>query len=1030
MQPDDLCNQSFPSLNHNVFMSNELSVLASHLSECIYSNQEPFSKRCYLIIPSNDVKEFLMQYLLKRHGSIFGIRFLSLAQSAELFTKLSLRETLFPPSHLNLMFYLESRIRFHYQNPSRESESLVDYIGNDPGRIIQMATELSHVFLHYAQYGHDALEIWEKEEKWQQLLWHEMKEVFDIPSQKSDNWKSPKMDINVHLFHITHLPKSLQKLYNHLAKSWEITHYFFSPTPYFWGDLLHEKKVAYVDKILRDKAHSLAERKGFTELSTDTNSLLSNLSTHGIPGFLYLHEFFPIEHYIEPKESTMLECLHSSLFHMQSEINKTPPDNTIEVHSAPTIMREVEVLLVNLLRHTKEFNLMPEEILILAPDINLYLPSIDYVFGGKNSPFGYIISDIQKSNESPYLRTMQMFFQFLSGRFQSEEIIELFMSKAFAQKHHIETSDIALLEYFIERWGVRFAFNEEMKEEILKSKGSSNSTFTHAYNCMLEEVATTESTLSLTEADRLGELFFLIEDLYFDARSLKHITLTLHDWLLLAEELMTKHFIATDDTKFLLKELGRLNKIASLLTDKFSYESFSRVWFEIFNQSGDTKILGGKPQIRFASMTAASCTTAKSIFLLGMDETAFPRQNTYRSLNQLLLNRKADHQPTIGEKDRYLFLQTIMLAKKSLVLSFISRSQADGKEQNGSLLIQELMHFIPSIKIQNHPPLPFSKTYFDHDNVNTPYYYLAKEYYKNKEPINTQWEILSNNRDEPIIINIKELQKLASHPVQFFCNESLGIYFDKIDNKLEQENGEIFLSYLSRARFKRDSLQKEIDDLLIKARKQGSLPSALFEKSASEEIREEFQAMQKTLKELDITKEEIYSLRFDLSCNKSIKHNDHLFVEPAIKFELDGFFVIIHGTLSNITPKGILSHGKDSFSEIWKELPSLLLLSHSRKDIPSAVNFLKTQNRKDIVFENAESSLKRYIEYFKLAKTDISPLMPTWVEETRKKGKEVLKKLLEEKKSQLPDPYLDFASLKDGEKWNIIIEELCKNIHV
>ena len=86
--------------------------------------------------------------------------------------------------------------------------------------------------------------------------------------------------------------------------------------------------------------------------------------------------------------------------------------------------------------------------------------------------------------------------------------------------------------------------------------------------------------------------------------------------------------------------------------------------------------------------------SAQVIAMIGMDESNFPRRDANLSLNMLKDHSQTEYSPSQTDFDRYLFLEGILSARRSLIFTYCAYSKEDGKEQPPSLLVTELMSYV------------------------------------------------------------------------------------------------------------------------------------------------------------------------------------------------------------------------------------------------------------------------------------------------------------------------------------------------
>ena len=87
---------------------------------------------------------------------------------------------------------------------------------------------------------------------------------------------------------------------------------------------------------------------------------------------------------------------------------------------------------------------------------------------------------------------------------------------------------------------------------------------------------------------------------------------------------------------------------------------------------------------------------------------------------QLMARMRRMGDRDVRSDDRYLFLETLMSARKRIHLSYIGEGVKDGKPRNPAAPLAELIDTLcamtgeqPSGRVVRHPLQPFSATYFD-----------------------------------------------------------------------------------------------------------------------------------------------------------------------------------------------------------------------------------------------------------------------------------------------------------------------------
>ena len=934
---------SSPSITSNaVFISNNLLALAHILKEVL--SQKEKSLRTIVIIPSNPIKNFLTQALTDSSGAFFGVRFLTLAQAIEHFLKLSYSNTFTFPPFSNLSLHIESLLL----NPTEKLLPLLSYLGNDRKKISSLSRELSHVFLHYGVYGSKALDVWEKTDGWQQTLWHEVLKTWDFPCEILKEKPAPKIPTNLILFNLPHIPSLYKNFIEGLSSHFQTSYFLRIPS----------------------------------NLPFDNNPLLDNFGSLIQSNYLWLSEKETYELFIPPIETSTLSIIQSDIF-AAAPCRKVDPDSSLQVHEASSPLREIEILLENLKIVIKDGSLLPEDIIVLASDLDRYFPHIQFIFEQESCPLGYSISDLSSLPHNHFLKTVDLFFSLVESRFEKEAIIELLFSEPIAKRQNFGAVEFSLLHQIIEDMNIEWGFDQEMKQEILETEAlSERGSWKFAFDQLLISLAF-RGSIEISKFETLGNLLSFLVALFTDLRSLKKREETLSNWIVILDDLLRKYFLDDDELDFILKEIHSFGPLAKKIDSPFLFSSIHSLLIEILSKKSFERYYTKKPVIQFANLSEGSSLETKIIFILGLDEDSFPRKRVVRSLNQLKGDPGCDHLPENSEKDRFFFLESILSAKEKLIISYIGLSEKDGKPLAPSLCVSELLHNFTSSPIKKHPNIAF--------------------YPKPREKVS--FAIISLP-ETPLTIDIRHLIELVKHPIRFYCNRVLGVYLDKAT---EKDSREFFLSYLDRA-VATDPYQKQSNEELFEMwEKKNLLPTALFQESAKIELLSELKEVHLGLKNFSLSKHDFFSIHFDPSCKEPSFLDSNRYIHPAIhSTTTDGRPFTLIGKLPALSKEGIYIHKNYSISELWKHLPHLSILSTINSPVPATLLFGKDSTTKTSPFP-----LPSLIEYYLQASTSPSPLLPDQIDK-------LLKKKLFSPTSFFDDPYLTFLPpdlTKDWDHW-------------
>ena len=334
-------------MNSCVTLSNRLENLLLKLKEKLFADVELRQKT--VVVASRGMKRWVKGKLLASRGSFFGITLVTLD---ELLKESLKKEAL--------------AVQIYGQLP--EIEEIADYLNQEEEKRVPLAVHLASLFLSYQELGFTP-----PKKEWQSKLF--------LLGQNTICF--PKGDL--YFFGFSHLPKPF------LDQIKQFPSYFLSPTLQFWEELKKDEHplLGSLGRMGRVMSRSIPQ---------EVEKLFS------LPQEIADHPSYTLtgEEFLEGGEMTLLKSLQADLLLMrEGEKVELPVDNTIEVHVASSIEREVEVLRDRLFLLMGQEGITPGEILVMAKDISPYLPLLKAHFEKDNLPFKVTFQETSAGSASP-----------------------------------------------------------------------------------------------------------------------------------------------------------------------------------------------------------------------------------------------------------------------------------------------------------------------------------------------------------------------------------------------------------------------------------------------------------------------------------------------------------------------------------------------------------------------------------------------------------------------------------------------------
>ncbi len=740
---------------------------------------------------------------------------------------------------------------------------------------------------------------------------------------------------------------------------------------------------------------------------------------------------------------SLLHAVQADLLFMRNPQGKPPfhfeeERGSIQLHIAPNRRREVQILSHYLLGlMTKDRSILPSHVLVMAPDIREYIPYIQSIFGGKESQLDFQILDLGLQTQSEITQGFLHLLELSESGWEAGHILQLFEHRFFQRRHQLLSSDYVLIQKWVEhahiRWGEDWIHRNEVLLRRHCEKGMAEETPVGTWedgitrlllglttllpkpsSMPLEEPPC--SVIEMSQSDLLEKFLRLLHALQDDLSPLQDRTaMTIEDWthyfLCLLDSYFQPDFLSpqsVEEHKNLKEAFEVLNASARPVKEAlFPFASVKSHLLSLLQQRHLIYRENHLQAVRFCSLVPLRSIPAKVIALIGMQEEAFPRTRHPSSLNLMLKEKSVDYSPLAADEDRYLFLEALHAAQDYLFLSYPSHDQKEGKEGQAALVVEELFSYLDRffrikgekisqrMKIK-HPFDSFHKQYFQENSSLSNFslfdFQVAKIHYSQEKESAHQflkefkWSDSSLEEVFPSHhhIEIKQLSKVARHPIKFHLNKRLEIYLPEEEGSSSNQEEEWVLSSLDRYQLKQSSLKEPIERVLHRAEKEGKLPLGLFKTVATKRLKEEVDDLEARLHQYGLKGEELFQIEFCAGCLRPTQvERDHWIFPPlSLSYEKNDRLSLT-GKLSHVTPRGLFVLSKGGLSDLWKVWPEFLLYCyaakvHAKPWEPQLI-FAQAVHPKKAFFDDPLPYLKQFIHYYSLCLKQFSPLIPDWL---------------------------------------------------
>lgn len=477
-----------------------------------------------------------------------------------------------------------------------------------------------------------------------------------------------------------------------------------------------------------------------------------------------------------------------------AEIKKPAADSYqhFQVHSCHNPKREVEVLYQQLLKmFDEDASFKANDVLLMVPDLDEYLPHLESVFLDEKAPMKLPIQGAKQA----YGQTEDVFLKLLTFFTEGEKVTQfLDVLSAGSIKESFKLSDDFLL--YLEQWF------EDMHIHFGLLESESNYSIQKGVHQLLEGLLLAEKPFTLYQnhvpyalplrndalqlVAQLHAVYRTFRTIKKDVQSDKTITKWVDDALNWCKFLLPENSSVTNT-------LTKLHAQVSLFESnaRFSLDAFRNWVIEHMTSSSASATQFGTG-IQISSYIPYRNIPFRITAILGMNEGVFPRNPKRPHFD--LIHKK----PQAGDRitkldDQLLFLERISSTIDHIHISFI------GEGEQGALvspLVQQLLDAYPNKRVKNHHLHAFSE--------------FAKSNHEVFESVNTHlfetmanathhWNKLSDElrHSHEGFVELNDLISFFVDPAKYISTRSLGVS-DVFDDELLND----------RQLFKLDGLQR------------------------------------------------------------------------------------------------------------------------------------------------------------------------------------------------------------------------------
>ncbi len=556
------------------------------------------------------------------------------------------------------------------------------------------------------------------------------------------------MPARIFVFAPSALPRIHFELLEKLSAETEVVLCYHNLSAFLWTDSKEQKKI--LRERLRAKKSGKKTSVENADFSEEGNELLAAWGKAAKPLAARLIDSGALDHESNldapPERDSLLHALQRSIRDdvpaRECRFEPASGDDSLKILVAPSPLREMEILRDELLaRFADDSSLRPRDVLVTLADFDTYAPFVRAAFENSGIPFS--VADRAGTEIFPCAAAFLEILQVARGELRLDEVLSLLDPESVRSGLGLSDDEVFALRRVLNEAGVRWGSDEEFRRRRI---------FGENVPAIAEAMRVPAETLAANNSWRFG-MRRLALGYFFDVEE-DGATFDFGDRLRAAPFPALREEAPSALGKF-SRLLDVLEKLANAFSEKeirsvpewcdFLAETLADGIFSgvenganvlrsaLAGTAAAAKNVGGGDESRVPACTlAAFCVAlerldwsagrtsggmlrgkvtfcrmqplrnipARVVAVCGLSSGAFPRTGTKNALDLLSFSAKnfpdgsALWDRSSRDDDCLLFLENILAAKDSLMLSYVGRNAVDGKALPPSVPLSKLRDFL------------------------------------------------------------------------------------------------------------------------------------------------------------------------------------------------------------------------------------------------------------------------------------------------------------------------------------------------
>ncbi len=565
----------------------------------------------------------------------------------------------------------------------------------------------------------------------------------------------------VHFFGLSQLAPFHLQVMDRLQSRFDIHIYSLNPSREYWEDIRTPLERRWMARTRVDRLRLREDEILAGELFGDADHPL--LSAWGKPGRESIRMLCQLSGYdfqagfeeIQ-RDRSVLGAVAHGLLTLDAPGEPAGPleqDTSLQIVACPGIRREVETVYNSIVYNLeKDPDLCMTDIAVMVTDMNRYKPVVDVVFNRRPARITYNLVDANAREESVFARAVMAIMELARGRFSRKPVFDLLRNPCVMLRWGYGPPALAVWIGWTDALGIFHDYEGDAGGgESLPAAGQY--TWRQGLERLrLARIMTAPDAVPGSPEphfqglvpyrdidagdDRLIEQFCLIvETLQRAVATLKNASASARIWRerLLAvldqfirisadmqgESAVFQSLVRSLDHLLLFDDLMQVQPGHPLTAEALWV--FVRAHLEGLSGGQGDYLTGG---VTVSALMPMRPIPFKIVYILGLEEGRFPGQSPESRLDLRCRQRRiGDITPV--ERNRYLFLETLISVGRKLYLSYVARDLCKDRDQAPCSVIHQLRHYLEqavlsgrAFKVARIPMRADSAAYLAPDAVN------------------------------------------------------------------------------------------------------------------------------------------------------------------------------------------------------------------------------------------------------------------------------------------------------------------------